>query len=80
MKTTIQDSVKETVLLWTTNLGAIGIGIADFNALLTTISLSLAIGLTIYNQYKKIASIKSIVILFSSKPMIVNFYKNQWLP
>jgi|TARA_R110000796_G_scaffold217477_1_gene333538 hypothetical protein len=54
MKTTIQDSVKETVLLWTTNLGAIGIGIADFNALLTTISLSLAIGLTIYNQYKKI--------------------------
>jgi hypothetical protein len=53
MKTTIQDSVKETVLLWTTNLGAIGIGIADFNAILTTVSLSLAIMITLYNQYKK---------------------------
>ena len=58
MKTTIQDSVKETVLLWTTNLGAIGIGIADFNAILTTISLSLAIIITLYNQYKKTKKIK----------------------
>jgi hypothetical protein len=54
MKTEIQNSVKESVLLWTTNLGAIGIGIADFNAMLTAISLSLAILITIYNQIKKI--------------------------
>jgi hypothetical protein len=53
MKTEIQNSVKESVFLWTTNLGAIGIGIADFNAILTTISLSLAIFITIYNQAKK---------------------------
>lgn len=53
MKTEIQDSVKESVFLWTTNLGAIGIGIADFNAILTTISLSLAIFITVYNQAKK---------------------------
>lgn len=53
MKTEIQNSVKESVFLWTTNLGAIGIGIADFNAMLTTISLSLAIFITIYNQAKK---------------------------
>lgn len=53
MKTEIENSVKDTVFLWTTNLGAIGIGIADFNAILTTISLSLAIFITIYNQAKK---------------------------
>jgi hypothetical protein len=53
MKTEIQNSVKESVFLWTTNLGAIGIGIADFNAILTTISLSLAIFITVYNQAKK---------------------------
>ena len=53
MKTEITNSVKESVLLWTTNLGAIGIGIADFNAMLTAISLSLAIIITIYNQIKK---------------------------
>ena len=53
MKTEIENSVKDTVFLWTTNLGAIGIGIADFNAILTTNSLSLAIFITIYNQAKK---------------------------
>jgi hypothetical protein len=53
MKTEIQNSVKESVFLWTTNLGAIGIGIADFNAILTSISLSLAIFITVYNQAKK---------------------------
>ena len=53
MKSEITTNVRDTVLLWTTNLGAIGIGIADFNALLTTISLSLAIIITIYNQAKK---------------------------
>jgi hypothetical protein len=53
MKTEIQNSVKESVFLWTTNLGAIGIGIADFNAILTSISLSLAILITLYNQAKK---------------------------
>lgn len=53
MQSEINNSVKETVFLWTTNLSAIGIGIADFNAMLTTISLSLAILITIYNQAKK---------------------------
>jgi|TARA_R110000744_G_scaffold334885_2_gene440239 hypothetical protein len=53
MKSEIQNSVKESVFLWTTNLGAIGIGIVDFNAMLTTLSLSLAIIITIYNQAKK---------------------------
>jgi len=52
MKTEITNNVKDTVFLWGTNLGAIGIGIADFNAILTTISLSLAIIITLYNQAK----------------------------
>ena len=43
MKSEITTNVRDTVLLWTTNLGAIGIGIAD-----------LAIIITIYNQAKKI--------------------------
>lgn len=54
MKTEITNNVKDTVFLWTTNLGAIGIGLADFNTILTTISLSLAIIITLYNQAKKI--------------------------
>ena len=53
MKDEITTNVKESVFLWTTNLSAIGIGIADFNAMLTTLSLSLAILITIYNQAKK---------------------------
>lgn len=53
MKDEITTSVKESVFLWTTNLGAIGIGIADINAMLTMVSLLLAILITIYNQAKK---------------------------
>jgi len=53
MKTTIENGMKEGIILWTPILGAVGLKITDINTYLTTISLSMAIIITVYNQYQK---------------------------
>ena len=54
MKTTVRETLQDTIQVGVANAGAIGISLADVNEVLTTISLVLAIGFTIYKQFKRI--------------------------
>ena len=54
MKTTVRETLQDTIQVGIANAGAIGISLADVNEVLTTISLVLAIGFTIYKQFKRI--------------------------
>lgn len=54
MKTTVRETLQDTIQVGIANASAIGISLAEVNEVLTTISLLLAIGFTIYKQFKRI--------------------------
>ena len=53
MKTTVNNTIQDTIQVGVANMGAIGISLASVNEVLTTLSLCLAIGFTIYKHFKK---------------------------
>tara|TARA_R100000541_G_scaffold39047_1_gene46857 strand:+ start:497 stop:664 length:168 start_codon:yes stop_codon:yes gene_type:complete len=52
MKTEMRDTIEDTVQVGVANAGAIGISLAQFNEVLTTVSLLIAIGFSIYKFTK----------------------------
>tara|TARA_R110000823_G_C15862797_1_gene493353 strand:- start:372 stop:551 length:180 start_codon:yes stop_codon:yes gene_type:complete len=52
MKTEMKDTIEDTVQVGIANIGAIGISLAHFNEVLTTISLLIAIGFSVYKFTK----------------------------
>tara|TARA_R110000765_G_scaffold368224_1_gene458347 strand:- start:622 stop:786 length:165 start_codon:yes stop_codon:yes gene_type:complete len=53
MKSTVNETIQDTIQVGLANAGAIGISLASLNEILTTFSLCLAIGFTLYKQFKK---------------------------
>jgi len=53
MKSTVNNTIQDTIQVGLANAGAIGISLVEANEILTTISLCLAIGFTIYKHFKK---------------------------
>ena len=51
-KNTMKDTIEDTIQVGMANAGAIGIFLASFNEILTTISLLIAIGFSIYKFTK----------------------------
>jgi hypothetical protein len=51
-KNTMKDTIEDTIQVGIANAGAIGISLASFNEILTTISLLIAIGFSIYKFTK----------------------------
>jgi hypothetical protein len=52
MKAEMRDTIEDTVQVGVANIGAIGISLAHFNEVLTTVSLLIAIGFSIYKFTK----------------------------
>jgi EamA domain-containing membrane protein RarD len=51
-KNTMKDTIEDTIQVGVANAGAIGISLASFNEVLTTVSLLMAIGFSIYKFIK----------------------------
>jgi len=51
-KNTMKDTIEDTIQVGMANAGAIGISLASFNEILTTISLLIAIAFSIYKFTK----------------------------
>tara|TARA_R100001463_G_scaffold56773_2_gene108922 strand:- start:8315 stop:8494 length:180 start_codon:yes stop_codon:yes gene_type:complete len=51
-KHTMKDTIEDTIQVGMANAGAIGISLASFNEVLTTVSLLIAIGFSIYKFIK----------------------------
>jgi len=51
-KNTMKDTIEDTIQVGMANAGAIGISLASFNEILTTVSLLIAIGFSIYKFTK----------------------------
>jgi len=51
-KNKMKDTIEDTIQVGMANAGAIGISLASFNEILTTVSLLMAIGFSIYKFTK----------------------------
>ena len=51
-KNTMKDTIEDTIQVGMANAGAIGISLAEVNEVLTTVSLIIAIGFSIYKFTK----------------------------